>query len=347
MITKKPKYKCFVINEKNKQNKMIIKHLGSISKNVYNIVLYCKQVYDLYKNRVYKELSTISVDNVDEWINNKFLFYHTFHSEHKTFIDNNNKIIYKIINSTSKYININNQSINSYVLMYEYMCMKNKDIYKMDNYNDIFVTNIVKNILHTKLYYLYSKTREELLDHKLLTCTDKILIDEIKNKVPLQENTSRIDYKTQCNYTLKTDKNYVGRLVYKCLGNNVGKIDSTMIGTIIDKVHSSYSSYFALRKKGYKAQKPKFKKHNEKFLLNYCMSKCKVENKMIRIFTSKYLGKNFVSEFPQYKMVNNNVVHKQYKKNNRSVLIKRTKVSVQNIFTFLYQNKLKMKKLKP
>lgn len=321
MITEKPKYKCFVINERNRQNKMIINHLGLYSRNIYNIVLYCKQVHDLYKNRVYKELQMVSVNNVDEWINEKFLFYHSFHSEHKKFIDNNNKIIYKIIKDTSEHININNQSIESYVLMYEYMFMKNKDIYKKDDYNDIFVTNIIKNILYSKLHYLYSRTKEELLDHKPLTCMDEILIDEVKNKVSLKENNNYFDYKSHCNYTLKTDKNYVGRMVYKCLGNNAGKIDSTMIGTIIDKVYSSYSSYFALKKKGYKAQKPKFKKYNEKYLLNYCMSKCKIEGKMIRIFTSQHLSKNFTTEFPQYKKFKNNVVHQHY------CLQKKTKMS--------------------
>ena len=72
---------------------------------------------------------------------------------------------------------------------------------------------------------------------------------------------------------LKSDQNYISRLAYAKLGNNYGKLDSTMICSILTKAYNSYSSYFALLSKGIKANRPNFLDKNSQFNLIYTYSK--------------------------------------------------------------------------
>ena len=120
------------------------------------------------------------------------------------------------------------------------------------------------------------RSRNEMMEHKKLTIYDAEIIEDIKNDKILDFSTKNI-YKQQIKDMLKTnhktelksDQNYVGRLVYAKLGYNRGKLQSTMIGSIISKAHQSYTSYYALLNKGIKANHPKFLKKGELYNLIY------------------------------------------------------------------------------
>lgn len=118
---------------KNNKQKLILDWMTKISKNVYNTTLFIYKIYKIYQNDIYKELYDYIIKNnlqtyfltlpkknknkkkeknKDEKtkkvkhtdlikIENKFyeLFdkYYKFYIKNKTFIESNNKIIYKYI----------------------------------------------------------------------------------------------------------------------------------------------------------------------------------------------------------------------------------------------------------
>jgi hypothetical protein len=156
----------------------------------------------------------------------------------------------------------------------------------------------------------YGIIKTEMYLKKPYSFIDNEIILDINNDNILDFSSKNI-YKTRIknkfNIILKSDINYIGRLVYAKLENNHEKIDSTMIGSIIDKAYKAYNSYYALLNKGIKSSQPKYLKNDDLYSLIYSYSKVikikkviqnndkfKEKNKL-KLFTSQYMSKNFNS----------------------------------------------------
>lgn len=216
--------------------------------------------------------------------------------------------------------------------------MKNdENIYiDKDNYNMLY-SNVISNIIFSIYRRNYKTIANEMLEHKKFSIHSDIIVNDIKNKRKLIDNDNSIDYKKlfmkKYNIKFKSDQTYVSSLVYKKLGHNYKKIDSTMIGTIIIKIYNAYTSYFNARKKDYKskAKLPNFLRKDDKFTLNFAISKAKVDpiNKNIRIFTSKYLNKNYdLFDINYVKLSENKYIHKHYLVSRKNKKNKKSKMKI-------------------
>lgn len=316
-------YKCFSFYSKNQVDDKVLSYIGSISKNVYNITLFCKKYYDLYKVKLYKDLYNsnailVGKEEVQTFLSNQILVNYEKYEHIYEHIKSNNNYIYKRIVNELKITNFVITTDNVVQVYNSYLYLLTDDtniITDIENY-DMLYTNIIKNIIFSIYQRNYRIVTEELLNHKKFSIYSDSIVSDIKSDREMIKDEKSLNYKNLCEkkYNIKicSDQNFVGRLVYKKLGNNYEKIDSTMIGTIIEKIYKAYSSFYNVikklktkpknngkskksKKKHSSAQLPKFLKKNDKFTLNYVVSDADIikSEEKIRIFTSKYLQKNF------------------------------------------------------
>jgi putative transposase len=162
-----------------------------------------------------------------------------------------------------------------------------------------------------------------MLEHKKFTIYDKEIIDDVKNGNIMSwssVNKYKILIENTLKIKLKSDQNYIGRLVYATLGNNYGKLDSTMIGHIISKAHKSYNLYYTLLSKGKKAGQPKFLNKDATFTLTFFESKISknydplTDTLKYNLFAGTYISKNLtrVLGSKYVKLANNRYIHKKY-----------------------------------
>ena len=81
--------------------------------------------------------------------------------------------------------------------------------------------------------------------------------------------------KKQKKSTIKSDQNYIARIIYRYYPQN--KIPSDLKCNIMRKVHDNFSGYFASLAKGIKAQKPNYLKSNDQFVLSFYSVSRKLE----------------------------------------------------------------------
>lgn len=347
-------YKCLSFYNNSKIHDKIWSHLGGISKNVFNITLFCKKSYDTFKNKTYQnlyyKLQNGFIEDANLYIHDQVLLNYD-HYKHicKHIKDNNNYIYAKIKKelTLSKYI-ITTDNLLNVIRTHCYNFKNDNNVFDDGINSDILCTNIVTNIIMSIYRTNYRITKECILEHKKPIFSNKSIYNDIKNERPLIEYNQTMDYKKlickEFNVKFSSDQNYVGRLVYKKLNSNYGKIDSTMIGTIIEKIYKSYDSFYQLRKTNCKTQQPKYLYKDEKFTLNYVASKCAFnkENKTIRIHTSKYLSKNFHILDNNYCLLKTNTyIHKKY-----LTLLKSKKNSNNKKLTRMKKVKSKLTKMK-
>ena len=319
------KYKCLSYYSNNKYDDEIWSHLGSIGKNVYNISLFCKKSYDAFKDTLYKKLYDKLLKNnnfdVDEYIHNEVFNNHEQYAQINRHIKANNDYIYKRIKYeiTLTNLNITTDNVEQIINSYLWMLKKDPNIYVDDQNYNILYTNIITNIIFSFYKSRYRIIEECLLEHRKFPFICQDIIDDVRNKKQMYSLPNKPNYvniiKREFKCDIKTDQNYVGRLVYKKLDSNYGKIDSTMIGTIIEKIYKSYSSFFAARKTNKLAQLPKYLYDDDKLTLNYVGNKCKLNKteNYIRVHTSKYLGKNLQIINPNYcNIAPNKFIHKKH-----------------------------------
>jgi hypothetical protein len=232
MIKYKPcensKFLSFTFYDKDEINKLFYDKLMVEAKNVFNLSLFCYNIFDLYKTDIYNEVLKIVeskkiISDYDDIIINKLIYYFDEYVNIKNQIKINNNYIYKFI---INYINDNKISINKSNFNDIY-----NDIYSKLVDDDNLIVNINKNILFDNIIYKilysiynknYTKTKQQLLDHKKINNIDNILIDEIKNNIYLEYNKSS-NVKEKINNLLSTklkaDTTYISRFVYKKLGD--------------------------------------------------------------------------------------------------------------------------------
>ena len=333
-------YKCLSFYSKSSLDDKILLHLGSISKNIYNITLFCKKYYDSYKTILYKNLydnyDTLYNVNIETYLHEQILINYGKYTQIYQDIKNNNTYIYKKITKEINLMKLIITTDNVVQIYNSYLWSLKDDINiktNKENY-DILYTDIISNIIFSIYQKNYKTITNEMLEHRKYTFYNEDIINDINTKRKMIDNNKSTNYKELCskkyNTTIKSDQNFVGRLVYKQLNDNHQKLDSTMIGTIINKIYKAYASYYNARKKNInsKVQLPNYLDKNDKFTLNYVVSDADInidENK-IRIFTSQYLSKNFnIIDENYVNMGINKYIHKTYLKSKSKKKYSKTK----------------------
>lgn len=334
---KKSTHLTFCSYSKNNFNNDIFYKLGKISKNIYNITIYSIQVFNTFKIELYKNLyNELIINNemdISKYINKKLLEYYEIYSSIKTKINNNNNIIYKyIINDiNTNNIIVKNNNYNILLNKYLFELKNHNQIYFDDNHIDILYNSIIIRIINSIYIKNYKKTENEMLNHISYTIYDEDIINDIKNKNIKNFKINNIykkkiidEFDTKVN-KMTSDQNYIGRLVQATLGNNYGMLDSTMVGSIINKSYQSYTSYYAVLNKDLKANVPKFLKKDSIYNLIYNYDKAiKKDNNIIKLYTSTYIAKNFSNIYKDYIKVNNNkYIKKKFLKNYDKKILKK------------------------
>jgi hypothetical protein len=342
-------YKTLTYFDNDQLHFKLFNYLGHISKNIYNSSIYCIQVFNKFKNIIFKQLyfklkSNPNIDSSD-FIKTKLIYYHQVYSNIKQYIQSNNNYIYKIIAEELKIskTNIKNSNIDKLIQFYIWKFKSDSNIYLDVINNFILLDDIVIRIIRSFYTQNYLRTKNEMLEHKKFTIKDTEIINDIKNNNILTWSTGN-KYKqlivSKLNIKLSSDQNYIGRLVYATLGNNYGKLDSTMIGHIISRAYQSYNLYYTLLSKGRKTGQPKFLNKDSTFALTYFNSKISkdidpITNSLIyNLFAGDYIAKNFslVLGSEYIKLDKNKYIHKKYLKNLNGKKI--TKKS-----NYIYRNK--------
>ncbi len=305
----KPEYKSFSYFSYDKLNNDIFYKLGKISKNVYNLGLYSIQIFNLFKIRLYKKLYNKLLENnkfdFDKYIKNKLEYYFDLYSSLKNNLKDNNKYIYKYI---IEYIKENNIIIKNsnydYYTKYFIKKLKNNSNIFLNGKNDkLLLNDIIIRIISSIYIKNFNIIKDCLLYHKSFPFEDNELINDVKNNNfinILEKNIYKDKIQKELNIKLKSDQNYISCLAYSKLGNNHGKLESTMICNIITKAYNSYSSYYALLDKGIKANRPKFLDKNSLFNLQYVFNKMVKNNEndnIVKGYTSNYIANNFNKVF--------------------------------------------------
>jgi putative transposase len=324
---KTPSNLTFSFYDNNQINHLFYSKLCVESKKVFNLSIFCTEIFNLYKGDIFKYILELHKNNInkieydyDEFIINKLIYYFDEYVKIKDIIKNNNSYIYKYI---INYINQNNIIIrkNNFNAIYSTI-IKNllrDDNIKYKQNKKILLINIIYRIIFSIYNNNFNKIKNEMLDHKPFTINDNDLIEEIKNNDKYQYKAPN-DIKIQMNdllyNKLKSNQNYISRFVYKKLGDSTKNLQSTMILAVIKKVFESYTSYYELLKIGRKANKPKFLQKNEKFNLIYFYSDIVVDtkNKELKLYASENISKNFDKIFGNkyIYLENNKYINKKY-----------------------------------
>jgi putative transposase len=313
----------------------ILDELGKTSKNTFNHYLFCHKYYLLYKDIVYQQvfLDTIQKKNVNKELIDNLIhigfksLYEQYQNDYKNYISNNN-ILYSHIKTLNlnithtNFINIYNElvikclSIDKLVLsnsnlifLYEqnilsilvsfyyfkYYNVKNGLINKIpikvqfdDNFKEhVMTTEKPINFIQKKQDY------KELLNN-ILSIEKDLFIKRSKDKIT-DEEKKELDNQ----YKLGSEQNFISRLVYSTMKFN--KTSSDLIVNILPKAHETISSYYALKNKGLKANKPKYIT-NDFYSIIFCGKTIKLEDKninqkQIRLLYGDYIIKNWFNLF--------------------------------------------------
>lgn len=362
----KPKFLAFSFYDKNEVNKLFYEKLMIETKNVFNLTLFCYNIFDLYKKNIYDELLEIVKNDIiliknknltvekdyNTIVIDKLLYYFDEYVKIKDQININNTEIYKYI---INYINCNNIIItkNNFDVIHKtiYDNLLNNENLVISPNKDILFDSIIYNILYSVYNKNYIKIKNIITNHETLPSNNNYndLINEIKNKIFLTRIKSS-DFKEKIDALLTGKLNikklnanltYIGNFVYKKLGNKTKYLQSTMIFQVINKVNDSISSYYRLLESGYKANKPKYLKFNDIFNLFYVYSDIVVKNNKVYLFTSEYLSKNFSEVFGNdyIYLDNNKYVHKKYLNKINNQKIKKGKNYIYNDYYISKLNK--------
>ena len=156
-------------------------------------------------------------------------------------------------------------------------------------------TDIVFNIMKSMYRHSFNNLKKKMLNR--LPCDDysEEFINQVRDndmlvfdapgkfKVMLMENPifkpkpvpknkddnkdDKEKPKKQKKSTIKSDRNYMDRIIYRYYPQN--KIPSDLKCNVIRKVHDNFSGYFASLAKGINAQRPSYLKSNDQFVLSF------------------------------------------------------------------------------
>lgn len=288
------------------------------SKNIYNASIFHTQIFYRYHNTIFKNIFDLlnsdkkfDIRNVNDKV---YDFYDSYYSHYiliKPFKEYNNKIIYQFIKEYTSYVDLVNNNFDifkNFFTTYFY-----KHIYKLklpDNCNMDTKKELIDDIILSILKSIYNKnfreTKDSILSKKKCRIQDKYFIKQVKNNINLFEDEEKINYKKMVEsllkeakvskkYKIKSNQNYISRIVYKYYQNP--EIPSDLMCNIITKAFESYSSFLSLRANGIRANRPKFLEKDGMFILPYFIRSRKevtINGKLYyRLAIGSYIGNNY------------------------------------------------------
>ncbi len=311
-----------LIDDKN--TKYILDHLTKISKNVYNCTIYCMTIFQKYKQSIFKEIYNETKNikfekGYDKTILEKRFYelYEIKYNQYQTtqsIIKNNNEIIYKFIKIALFRIELNNDNFYFFRNLIIYNIRKNKDIVYNDKNIKEVVIDIIDNILKSRYNKEYFRIKKCINNKIPITNASNEFIDFVmKNKYLFKETKKKVDWKKKIENKLPneikeekevpgkliSDNNIVGRVTYKNLGENLDKLPSDIIVNTVQKAYNGYSSFYALRSKGIKANMPKYLDKDGHYIIqlfkDHGMKIIEKNNKkFIRLIVGKHIAKNYM-----------------------------------------------------
>jgi IS605 OrfB family transposase len=261
------------LSDTEKEN---IKHKCIESKNAYNHYIFCANFYYKFKEIIYE--SVINEFKKNKKLNINECIDDTIDQEYKIYSDNfwmfkiNNEIIYEYLKQQN--INVTNLNFQKLKKKYLEQCKELKGIIKT---NLKFASDdIIENILISFYKRNYYKLKYDIMNHIKISLNDEKFINHVKNEKMLFNDYTHNFKVLKGLYNddkrkLLSEQNILRKFVYRHFVKN--NISSDVVINAFDKVNLAYSSYFSLRKKGIKANKPLYKKEGEMFNLIFC-GKC-------------------------------------------------------------------------
>lgn len=325
-------------NSFNQRQTNILRFMSHESKNIYNISIFHMQIYFNYSNKIFKKLHKLvrkkEITNITDFDKELFKIYDKFYKHQlliKPFKYENNNVIYSFIKNNIKNTNLVN---DNYFLFEKFVIRsieKNKLLKFPENpsigvKHELFY-DIVSSILKSIYLKNFNETREFIINKKKCRIQDENFINQVKNNQNLFEDNYTIKYKSLIkNHKIfkklpekkgiKSDQNYISRIIYKYYTKP--KIPSDLMCNIIVKAFQSYSSFFALKKKGIKASIPKFLDKHGSYVLPYFVrsrKEIKINGKdYYRLTVGSTIADNFIdiSNDDNMLCINNSKQNKLY-----------------------------------
>ena len=197
----------------SKNELSIIKFMSKISKNVFNVTVFCHSIFEKYKSSIYEELYNFIINNeiqsyslnIDSQLQKIYEKYYLHYCETKDDVSNNNQIIYEyIIEKIEKHkIVINNHNYDKFKNTVTKMLSKNKKL-KFNNNNKFeLFTSIIDRIIKSIYIKHFCKTKYEILNKIPISIKDNELIKNVMDNDFLFKKNTNIKKE---NYKLKIEE---------------------------------------------------------------------------------------------------------------------------------------------
>src|SRR5579872_1577390 len=274
----------------------ILRFMCRESKNIYNTSIFHIQIYNRYSNQIFAKLYSLVeagvITNSKKFYEKLCEFYDNFYDHYlkiKSQLFHNNNVIFKFIKRLDRkmelcVVNMNFQSLFKGIVYR--LCNENRlhypknatDSIKKELCDDI-VMNILKSMYNRNFYLTemevkkYEDLAEKKIEYKeVYTIDDDVFVRQVKKnqylfkKKPTNYVALIKKHKSFVKGSVKTHQNYISRMIMR---HYKPKIPSDLMGNIITKAYRAFSSFFALRQKGYKGNAPKFLPYNSLFVLPF------------------------------------------------------------------------------
>lgn len=324
---KKKKHKTLSLYADPK-DELIFDHMAKYSKNIYNCVIFVSSIYFENKNNIFKVLES-EMDTGR--ITTRYLFYDRLYATFKVYYDNHikkmdcrkkfNEIVYSTVINNLRNVELINS--NYYEIRDNIISGLETKIDNYDDNNELIINNVDKIIrsIYARNFY---RTRNEILNNIPTKINNPQFIEDVKNDNFLFNNENPISIKKKINNKFKTlegiqmktktennkkkkvledihsDQNIITRFLYNGhMGDNKDKLPSDLIINIISKAYKGYTSYFELKRKGIKANMPKYLPKNSKYILPFFERSMKImecdKRKYVRLTVGSEVANNFSS----------------------------------------------------
>ena len=297
----------------------ILEFMSHESKNIYNCSIFHTQIFLQYSNSIFKELYQLvkrkEITNIVQFDARFFDIYNKYNQDYlliRPFKKHNNDIIYNFIKEFIDGIILMN---DNYYLFEKFIIKKlekDKSLKFPKNCSEHVKNELFYDIVTKILRGIYNKhfiaVRKAILSKRKCHIDDKDFIEQVKENKHLFSKEPKIinykkllkDHKLFKNLDkkkgIKSNQNYIARIVYKYCTDP--KIPSDLMCNIIVKSFQAYNSFFALRKKGIKANIPKFLDRDGKYILPYfarSRKEIQIGNTIYyRLTVGSYISNNFI-----------------------------------------------------
>jgi len=296
------KYTININHTFNSNISVILDTLGKTSKYTFNHYLFCHKFFLLYKDTVFEDIYLTIIKtkkflckDINDLIKQKFNdYYAKYQADFKTYMSNND-ILYSHIKKLNldidhtNFMNIYNKLIID-CLSLEKINISNK------NLKFLYEKNIY-SILYNFYFWKYYNVKSGLInkipikatfndDFKKHVMTTKKPISFIKVNILYDDINMLVQ---EPNKKIITQTNVIARICYFNIKYDITSSD--IVVNTIKKAQESMNSYYALKNKGKKVNKPQFLK-NDFYSLIFCGKATKINDKYIKLSYGKEIFKN-------------------------------------------------------